>query len=38
MWFLIGNEEQIKKDEADLDIAGAIIVDPAASDKNPGLY
>ena len=30
---LIGNEEQIKKDAADLDIAGAIIVDPATSDK-----
>ena len=30
---MIGNEEQIKKDAADLDIAGAIIVDPATSDK-----
>ena len=30
---LIGNEEQIKKDAADLDIAGAVIVDPATSDK-----
>ena len=30
---LIGNEEQIKKDAADLDISGAIIVDPATSDK-----
>lgn len=30
---LIGNEEQIKKDAADLDISGATIVDPATSDK-----
>lgn len=30
---LIGNEEQIKKDAADLDISGAVIVDPATSDK-----
>lgn len=30
---LIGSEEQIKKDAADLDISGATIVDPATSDK-----
>lgn len=30
---LIGNEEQIRKDAADLDISGAAIVDPETSDK-----
>ena len=30
---LIGNEEQIKKDAEGLDITGAVIVDPATSDK-----
>lgn len=30
---LIGNEEQIRKDAEGLDITGAVIVDPATSDK-----
>lgn len=30
---LLGNEEQIKKDAADLDISGAVIVDPLKTDK-----
>ena len=33
---LVGSEEEIKKGSEGLDISGAIIVDPATSDKTPG--